>query len=134
MTTSNKGTQMKRIWKAAAFVLLLSSALTADNFDEGYQASQYGEFDRAIHYYELACTAKDWRGCHSLGTLHQQGLGTPKDAAKAAQYYQRACNGGNGNSCFFLGNLYNNTGYEKEAKDVFRKACDLKVQGACQKL
>ena len=70
-------------------VLAAPPANGADFF-EAYEAFQRGEYDEARAAWSTLAHAGDVDAQFNLGTLHENGLGVPKDAQKAARWYRAA--------------------------------------------
>lgn len=67
--------------------------------------------------YQTACDRAAADGCAALGSAYQQGLGVPRDPARARELYTRACNAKSGRGCSRLGALYlMGVGVEKSAE------------------
>lgn len=85
-----------------------------------------------------ACSAKSVMSCNTLGRLHAEGKGVPKDEAEGLRYYERACDLGNTSSCAEVGAMIllgkGATKDEKRAEAYFDKACPAKGDMTCASL
>ena len=68
-----------------------------------------------------------YSGCSLLGSLHREGMGVPKDEARAAGLLEKACSGGDLSGCFLLGLMYKSgAGVSRDigrAAALFERAC-----------
>jgi TPR repeat protein len=53
----------------------------------------------ALAHFSAACGDGDFGGCSTLGLMHERGVATPPDPARAAALYRLACDGGNAFGC-----------------------------------
>ena len=60
------------------------------NLDEGLKAYYAGNYAVALSSFEKMAVMRDPVGLHLLGSLYYQGLGVPRDLAKAAEFYTQA--------------------------------------------
>ena len=92
----------------------------------------------ALVSYERACTLKNAIACHQVGILHQLGLGTAQDNAKAAPFYKRACDANHVPACYELGRFaFNGTGIAKnvvQAGQLFGIGCKAAHALSCHDL
>jgi len=95
-------------------------------------------YAEAIPMLNRACASGNWEACEGLGRIYREGLGVPKDPARAADLLGKACDAGHGSACDTLGISYQ-TGqgvpqdYSKAAS-LYSKACDAGVAKGCNKL
>ena len=72
------------------------------------------------------------------GTVHDEGMGVPKDPARAAPYFLKACNAGEPRGCVDLGVLTaNGTGVPKDdarALLLYQRACNGGYEEACKRV
>jgi TPR repeat protein len=83
--------------------------------------------EHAATLFTSACDGGDLDACVSLGTMHQEGRGVPKDLAQAARLYKKACDGDTMAGCTQLGRIAE----DKQLKGrfgrpaaLFKKACE----------
>jgi len=62
---------------------------------EGFPQSN----EKALKYYERACSMKSAIGCYTLGTVYELGKLVPQDKSVAARYFKKACNLEDKESC-----------------------------------
>ena len=71
--------------------------------------------------------AQGWADCFELGESYREGIGVPRDTARAAEYYKQACEGGYAAGCGALGYSYSTgEGVELDkirAAELYRLAC-----------
>ena len=100
----------------------------ANDFKDGFEAFNKGDFSKAAELLTTTCTTGDAKSCHHLGFLYQAGKGVELNNSKAAEYYAKACDGGDANGCQLLGFLYSNgQGVEQnnqKSLEFLSKACD----------
>jgi TPR repeat protein len=81
------------------------------------------------------CESGDGRACSPLGTIHDHGIGVPKDRTKAVKVYEKGCDVGNAWSCSRLGDLHEaGQGVPKDltkAAKFHDKACELGDGNVC---
>lgn len=94
------------------------------------------EFSEAAKYYTIACNNGTMLSCNNLGILHTNGLGVPRDLAKARALYTLACDNKESLACYNLGRMYGlGIGTNINvllARSYFGKSCDLGYQAACE--
>ncbi len=77
---------------------------------------------------QQACADGNAVACSALGFVYEEGLGVPKDAARAATLYRQACDQGNALGCLNLGRLNEEgLGVSKDlarAALLYERACD----------
>lgn len=85
-------------------------------------------FGRANQLFQNACNGGAGGSCTNLGILYQNGLGVPKDDARAVSFYRKACEDGDALGCNNLGWMYDQargvTQDAGRAVELYRKACD----------
>ena len=96
------------------------------------------DYKSAREYYELAGGSWNGEAQNELGILHFNGLGTPKDDAKAFLYFQLAAENGSPEGMYNLGAMYDN-GFgtkrnRKFATQWFKKSCEAGYEKACEML
>ncbi|NLY04466.1 MAG: sel1 repeat family protein [Campylobacter sp.] len=121
--------------KVALCLFMLLSLAAASKFEEGLEAYQAGDYQKASKLYEQACDSKNAKSCFFLGDMYYYAQGVDQDSQKAFKYYKKACDGENAQGCFYLGALYEDGKVvEKElytAKELYKKACDLGYNNGC---
>ena len=96
------------------------------------------DYQAARECYELAGGSWNGEAQNELGILHFNGLGTPKDNAKAFLYFQLAAENGSPEGMYNLGAMYDN-GFgtkrnRKFATQWFKKSCEAGYEKACEML
>lgn len=101
------------------------------------------EIDRRAYRNAVALATRGCEGghlpaCRTLGWLHENGHGTPRDLARARALYTRGCDGGELGSCKSLGFLMD-TGQggpvdRAGAARLYERACEGGELGACSNL
>lgn len=102
----------------------------------GLMLQEEEEFSEATKYYAIACDNGVMLSCNNLGVLYRNGLGVPKDLAKARGLYTLACDNKESTACFNLGSIYafgigTNINIPL-ARSYFGKSCDLGFHIACE--
>jgi TPR repeat protein len=94
----------------------------------------YDDF-KAVQFFTKACNGGNAKGCGALGTMYNEGKGTPQNKDKAAQLFIKACNANEASACNNLGTMYQNGygmwGNKSKAKELYSKACQLHSQAGC---
>jgi len=94
----------------------------------------YDDF-KAVQFFTKACNGGNAKGCGALGTMYNEGKGTPQNKDKAAQLFIKACNANEASACNNLGTMYQNGygmwGNKSKAKELYSKACQLRSQSGC---
>jgi TPR repeat protein len=92
----------------------------------------------ALRLARKGCDGGHLLGCRTLGWLHENGRGTPRDPAVARTLYLRACDGGELGSCKSLGFLFDTgiggTVDRARAAALYTRACDGGELDACGNL
>jgi TPR repeat protein len=91
------------------------------------------DYARAAKAYERACQAQQQRGCAGLAALYGEGLGVPRDLARAESLATTACDNGAVEACGILGAMFAEKAPAR-AVSYFAKACDGGHSGACTQL
>ena len=78
---------------------------SAASFDDGMRAHLKKHYGRSREIFLSLARAGNVRAKFMMGTIHEQGLGIPKNLAKAAAWYGKAGEGGNASALFNLGIL-----------------------------
>ena len=103
---------------------------------EGVNYGYFGSDDfKAVQFFTKACNGGDMKGCGALGSMYNEGKGTPQNKDKAAQLLTKACNANDALACNNLGVMYQNGygmwGNKSKAKEFYNKACQLRSQAGC---
>jgi len=81
------------------------------------------------------CDGGDAAACYRLGNLYEEGMGTPRDMARAHGLHARACDAGRGEACRTLGILLSyQSGPPADAARslaLLARACELDFLDAC---
>ena len=75
-------------------------------FEDGEQALQQHQFDKALRAFTVAADAGDNRAMNGLGNLYANGNGVTKDYRQAVQWYEKGAAAGSGAAMANLGELY----------------------------
>jgi len=93
-------------------ILLTACAVPAaqdnleDRFTAGMRVHLKKRYTESRPVFESLAARGHVRSQFMLGTIHEQGLGVPKDIAAAARWYEKAGAGGNDSAQYNLGILY----------------------------
>ncbi|MCC6554320.1 MAG: sel1 repeat family protein [Polyangiaceae bacterium] len=73
-----------------------------------------------------ACDQGDAASCVTLGMMHREGKGAPKDSPRAVTLLQKGCDGGQLKGCVQAGEILYNVAPKDQtrAAALFKKACD----------
>ena len=83
-------TTRMRAWWLLPLLLLTGLAVRAATFEEGFDAYQSGEHQRAREIWERAAANGDSRSMFSLGSLYMRGTGVAQSAEDAYAWFLRA--------------------------------------------
>jgi len=87
----------------------------------------------AIRLYKIACNNNFYSSCTTLGAIYFQGKDNlSKNYQLSEKYFSKSCSEDIGLACFGLGGLYVSMMNFSKAGIFYQKACDLKVENACQ--
>ena len=110
--------------------------LQADIIQDGLDAYNQGDKQKASQLFKKACDGGNATGCFALGVLYANGDGIRQNKQKASQLFKKACDGGDAGGCFNLGVLYaNGDGIRQNisyAKELFGLACDKGLNSGCK--
>jgi TPR repeat protein len=121
----NGGRSLLRDLGLAVLILLVSGcgALPARgdthqaSFVDGMRAHLAKRYGDSRPIFAGLAAAGNVRAQFMMGTIHEQGLGVPKNLANAAAWYRKAAEGGNASAQYNLGVLYQfGKGIAKDAK------------------
>lgn len=84
---------------------------------------------------ERGCAGGDADSCSSVGFLHAQGIGLPKDAERSVHFFKKGCTGGSLGGCLLLGDAYaSGEGATKDASralELYMLVCAAKKGAGC---
>ena len=89
---------------------------------------------KAAGYYKIACDLGDKPGCARLAVLEAQGLGVPRNAARARKTLESLCAEKVPEACIGLAQLLQRTGVvvdRDRARTLLKSACDAGSAEAC---
>jgi TPR repeat protein len=106
-----------------------------DDFVDGNNAYQRGDYITAAAYYKTACDERSDKGsCYNLGHIYYD----DKDFANAIVYFRKACDVRNPKGCHAIGYMYEMgeglTQSYSEAVPYYDKACGWGMYEACKDL
>jgi TPR repeat protein len=73
---------------------------------DGVRLLWRGEYDRAMHVFQLRAAAGDPAATNNIGYMYEEGLGVDIDYDRARQYYAKAIKAGGGGGMSSLGWMY----------------------------
>lgn len=79
---------------------------SAQDFNDGVKAFGRGDYPAALKAWKPLAEKGDARAQHYLGLMYTQGLGVPKDHAKAVVWFKKAAEAGNVPAAYNLGFRY----------------------------
>ena len=97
---------MKHLNIILAFLMTLSSPVTAQDFNKGVLAYNSGDYVTAIKEWMPLAEQGDADAQNNLGVMYQNGYGTTQDYKKAGKWYRLAAEQGQQNAQMQLGMLY----------------------------
>jgi hypothetical protein len=101
------GRRLPRFLSLVALLTILCGSVTsAEEYWEGYDALDRGDYRAALKIYHRLAENGEPRSQDDLGHMYYIGLGTDQDFAKAAKWFQRAADQGHPPSLFNLGILH----------------------------
>ncbi|WP_435137526.1 tetratricopeptide repeat protein [Pseudopelagicola sp. nBUS_19] len=119
---------MKRITTALAFLTAFTTAVLAQDFEEGLKAANSGDFATALQEWEQLAEQGNVTAQYYLGKMYRRGLGGVQDNAKAVKWHVEAAEQGLAAAQNDLGSIYKNglivTQDYAEAIKWYRKAAD----------
>ena len=120
-----------------ATLLLLSTNLSANLFNDGVEAYNSGDKIGASRYYLRACKEGSTRGCLKLGILYYTGDGVKEDIIKAKKLFAKACKERNPDACYYLATIYKRGvgGIKrdyKKARTYYRVGCKQRLIKSCR--
>jgi len=109
--------------------LLLSTYVSASQLNEAQQASERGDYKKAVEILEPLAKAGDVDALGNLGNMYAFGQGVPQDLTKAAELWKKAADKGLGTAMGNLAKLYSEGlgGLPKDQKlaaQWFKKAAE----------
>ncbi|WP_457611300.1 tetratricopeptide repeat protein [Lutibacter sp.] len=116
-------------------ILLLSSLVYANLFNDGLDAYNNGNYEKAVTLWEKAANQGDSNAQFNLGLIYENGYGVKQNYKEAMKWFRKAANQGVANAQTNLGFMYaNGKGVRQDlykAKKLFKKACDNGSQNGC---
>jgi TPR repeat protein len=114
----------------AIIPLAFSSAVTAGDYQDGRDAYDVGNFDKAMAVWAPAAESGDADSQYGMGLLYSEGIAVPMDDLQALKWFGLAAEQGHGEAQYKLGVMHAN-GWgvpmsEVEAMKSWRNACRLK--------
>ena len=91
---------------SSTFLLLLSSAVTLADYEDGVEAAFSGDYDTAFKEFTIAAEEGLSLAQYNLGILYFTGQGVEQDFDEAFEWTKRAAEQGHLNAQFNLGSLY----------------------------
>lgn len=88
------------------FLLAFLRPAVADALEDGWAAYNDGDYGRAIELFQALAEGGDPEANYALGLLHANGLGVPRDDARAADYVSRSAEAGYPPAQDLLGYMY----------------------------
>lgn len=83
-----------------------SSVFSRAEFDDGYKATQEGNYERAISLWKPLAEKGDAAAQYTLGWMYESGQGIEKDDKKAALWYTKSAQQGNMAAQYVLATMY----------------------------
>lgn len=90
---------------ALAILSFVAHSARAD-FEDGWAAYVSGNYGFAYQEWQVLAEGGHGGAQLNIGVLHEQGLGVPKDAAKAMEWFRRAAENGESAAFYNIGVLY----------------------------
>ncbi len=82
------------------------SLLPDQNFKNGAEAYEHGEYSEALQWFRKAAEQGDDVAQYNLGTMYYNGDGVPQDYGEAVQWFRKAAEQGDDLAQFSLGTMY----------------------------
>ena len=102
-------------------ILLVRLSPVYAGFEEGYAASERGDYETAFKEFKPLAEQGDARAQHILGVMYYYSQGIPKDYAEAFKWYKKAAEQGYAESQHILGGLYEvGLGVPKDYAEAFK--------------
>jgi len=73
---------------------------------EGWAATRRGDYATAVGEFERLAEQGNFVAQYNLGVMYANGLGVPRDVARAAQWFYRAATAGDARAQFNFANMY----------------------------
>ena len=119
---------MKKFLVGVLSLAVFGAVSYADFFDDGVNAYNNGNKQKAVKLWEKACEGGHMEGCFNSGILYSTGDGVKQNKQKAVEFYEKACDAGKIDGCYNVGNIYfKGDGVKRnlqKAKKFYKKACD----------
>jgi len=90
------------LW-AAILIFALAIEIRAQDLQAGIRAYNLGDYATALKQWLPLAEKGDRRAQHKLGLIYAQGLGVPKDHAKATEWFRKAARAGHVLAAYNLG-------------------------------
>lgn len=92
---------MKPSFKLLSSLMIMGavSSCFADTYQEGQNALNNHNYDKALQYFTQSCDNGDSKGCFSLGNMYEKGEGVGQNKYQAVALYTQACRAGNPLGC-----------------------------------
>jgi len=117
-------------------VLLLTTLIYANSFDDGLKAYNNGKYKEAVKWFKKAANQGNASAQTNLGFMYDNGQGVRQDYKEAVKWYKKAANQGDAGAQYNLGFMYKNgqgvRQDKSQAKELFGKACDNGFQLGCK--
>jgi len=85
--------------KIIMLVIIGVNILIGSSFDDGMNAYNNGNKQKAINLFGKACDGGFIDGCYNLGIMYDNGDGVRQDKRKAKELFGKACDGGDMGGC-----------------------------------
>lgn len=119
---------MNRFTLATAFLAALTTAVLAQDFEEGLKAAKSGDYATAVQEWEQLAEQGNVTAQYYLGKMYRRGLGGVQDNEKAVKWYVEAAEQGLAAAQNDLGSIHKNglivAQDYAEAIKWYRKAAD----------
>lgn len=117
-------------------ILLCATAVACDSGPKLEAKAQQAEAEKrpeeALTLYQRACEKNVLTSCLRLGSLHAEGLGTPKNEPEALKFFTRACEAQLADGCAGAARILSRTPTDVErAREMESKACTLGHKASC---
>jgi hypothetical protein len=91
-----------------AIPMIVGCDLTVQQFLDGQQAYQAGDYDTALFLWRPMAELDNAGAQYGLGTLYAEGKGVPRDDVEAAKWFRKAAQQGHAKAQIVLGYMYIN--------------------------
>jgi len=113
---------MRKTCFVTIFILLLNLATYAGDFEDGQTAFEAKDYDTAVKKWKPLAESGNAEAQASLGLMFFQGVGVPRDHAKAGEWWTKAAEQNNAQAQFRLGFMYSQGlgGYPKDRVQAYK--------------